>query len=59
MAVWTDYDPLKEIIVGNVPAPDYFKPFLREDVLEGAPTARVIHNKGRGGSCAEKANGIW
>ena len=28
MAVWTDYDPLKEIIVGNCPTPEYFKPFL-------------------------------
>ena len=34
MAVWTDYDPLKEIIVGNAPAPEYFKPFLPADVLE-------------------------
>lgn len=44
MAVWTDYDPLKEIIVGNVPAPDYFKPFLREDVLE-ALTPILIETK--------------
>ena len=34
MAVWTDYDPLKEIIVGNAPSPEYFKPFLPADVLE-------------------------
>lgn len=33
MAVWTDYDPLKEIIVGNCPTADYFKPFLSADVI--------------------------
>lgn len=44
MAVWTDYDPLKEIIVGNAPSPDYFKPFLPAEVLD-ALTPILIETK--------------
>jgi len=34
MSVWTDYDPLKEIIVGVIPKPEYFSNFLKPDILE-------------------------
>lgn len=33
MSVWTDYDPLEEIIVGNIPTPDYYKSFVSAEVM--------------------------
>lgn len=33
MAVWTDWDPLEEIIVGDIPPPSYFARFLDDEVM--------------------------